>query len=492
MALKTKHVGSRPRRLVLVATSALVIAGLLGADAGAQPPAPGQVSFSVPSLFPKFGPNIHDYVVRCNDRPVTVTAHVSEAWEAAIGNHPYRSGDFTAGVRLSAGRDFTITVRRVGQTQLYRYYVRCVPSTFPRYTFTRYGPVSPKYFSVDLNYTSANLHYGMVFDNHGVPIWWNHGQAWDTKVLPNGNILWFDATFSPSLWAIHRLDGSLVRTLHGVGRGANNHDLQVLGDDSHLLGAYVTQGNVDTSAYGGSSNARVVNTELQQVSRNGQLLWDWKSQHHISLAETPRHRWQYVVRNPTPQGYDILHWNSIEPAGDSVIASFRHLDAVYKIEKSTGKIVWKLGGTRTSKSLTVRGDPHRYTFGAQHDARLLSDGTVTVFDNRTNVTPAKPRAVRYRINEEERTATLLRSITDPSVRYSNCCGSARRLTNGEWLIDWGKSGQIGGYKPNGQRTFRLAFDSVGFSPRAEPVPPGAISAQDLRQGMDAMCSSGCD
>ena len=52
-----------------------------------------------------------------------------------------------------------------------------------------------------------------------------------------------------------------------------------------------------------------------------------------------------MIGNST-SGYDILHWNSVEPAGDSVIASFRHLDAVYKFEKSTGKIVWKLGGTQ--------------------------------------------------------------------------------------------------------------------------------------------------
>ena len=68
-----------------------------------------------------------------------------------------------------------------------------------------------------------------------------------------------------------------------------------------------------------------------------------------------------------------------------MIASFRHLDAVYKISKSTGKIVWKLGGTTTPKSLTVKDDPRAYTLGAQHDARLLPDGTLTVFDNRTNL-----------------------------------------------------------------------------------------------------------
>ena len=47
-------------------TSALTMAGLLGAAAGAQalPPA-GQVSFSESTLSPSFAPDIEDYVVRC-------------------------------------------------------------------------------------------------------------------------------------------------------------------------------------------------------------------------------------------------------------------------------------------------------------------------------------------------------------------------------------------------------------------------------------------
>ena len=71
----------------MAATSALMIAGLFGAGAGAEasPPA-GDVSFStVPSLFPNFSPNIYNYVVRCNDGPVTVQGHTSGGWEAAIG-----------------------------------------------------------------------------------------------------------------------------------------------------------------------------------------------------------------------------------------------------------------------------------------------------------------------------------------------------------------------------------------------------------------------
>ncbi len=470
------------RLTVAVATVALTIAALPGASAGAQPP-PGQVSFSAPSLFPKFRSQVHDYVVRCNDAPVTVQAHATGGWRAAIGNHPFRSGDFSATVPLSAGQAFVITVREVGHPQLYRYYVRCLPSNFPRYTFTRYGPVTPRYFSVDRAWAAKPTRYGMIFDNHGVPIWWIHLPTQDTRVLPDGNVLWNNHAFTPSTWEIHRLDGSLVRSLDAVGTQADSHDLQFAANGDHLVGSNVRQQHVDTSAYGGSSDATVINTELQQVSSDGQLIWDWKSQDHISLGESGRH-WAWMVRQD-PKPYDVAHWNSIEPAGDSVIASFRHFDAVYKIRKSTGEIVWKLGGTSTPQSLEVKGDPRTHTFGAQHDARLLSDGTLTVFDNRTNLQNRRPRAVRFRIDPATDTATLVESITDPGVPVSYCCGSARRLGTGDWLVGWGKNGPIGGYGPNGQRTFLLDFDP-DWSYRAEPVPAGAVTARDLREGMDAM------
>jgi hypothetical protein len=482
--------GVRPQRLTIVALSALVAAGLFvpGARVGAAPPA-GQVSFSEPSLFPSFGPAIRDYVVRCNDAPVTVQGHASGAWRVAIGGHSFRRGDFSETVPLSAGRAFTVVAKRDGSAQLHRYHVRCLPSDFPAYTFNRYGPVSPKYFSVDRGFIPLEERYGMIFDNNGVPIWWIRAPTWGSRVLASGNLLWFD--FGAGQFEIHRLDGSLVRILDAVGNPANPHDLRLLGNGDYLVEADVMQSHVDTSAYGGSSDASVLNSDLQRVSSSGQLLWDWQSQGQIGLAETGRF-WRWAINHPTLDtgSYDILHWNSIEEAGDSVIASFRHLDAVYRIRKSSGEIVWKLGGTSTPQSLEVAKDPRANTFGAQHDARLLPDGTLTVFDNRTNLGQKRPRAVRFRIDEASGTATLLQSISDPDVPTSYCCGSARRLGNGDWLIGWGRNNPIGGYEPDGDRTFLLTFDT-SWSYRAEPVPAGAVSAEELREGMRAMCSAGC-
>jgi hypothetical protein len=473
--------------LTVASAAVLAIVGFLAATARADP-APGDVSFTTPHLFPRFAPGVHDYVVRCQDGPVDVIAHTAAGWEMAIGSHAFRKGDFTEMVPLGEGRSFTSTARRVGHTQGYRYYVRCLPSTFPTYTFTHQGPVSPKYFAVDQARAGPARLYGIIFDDNGVPIWWYHGPARDPRVLPGGNVLWFDRTAAK--WQIHRLDGSYLGTLDSVGHAANDHDVQRMGNGDYLFGAYVQQSHVDTSAYGGSSDANVINAELQEEAPNGGLLWSWKSRSHIGLGETGRH-WPMVIDDPQPEGYDLVHWNSIEPDGNAVVASFRQLDAVFKISKTTGNIIWKLGGTHTPKSLTVKGDSHTYTLGAQHDARVLPDGTVTVFDNRTDLGKEKqPRMARFRVNQQAGTATLVQSITDPKVAASGCCGSARRVDNGDWLIDWGGfttngGNPIAGYKPNGQRTFMLQFDRT-FSYRAEPVPTGAVSAEDLRQAMNAM------
>ena len=94
---------------------------------------------------------------------------------------------------------------------------------------------------------------------------------------------------------------------------------------------------------------------------------------------------------------------------------------------TTASVVWKLGGTARPESLTILNDPEFTTgsgFGGQHDARVLDDGSVTIFDNGFHpdtVLRHPPRAVRYAIDAGAGTATLLEQVNDPSD------ASARRL-----------------------------------------------------------------
>ena len=85
----------------------------------------------------------------------------------------------------------------------------------------------------------------------------------------------------------------------------------------------------------------------------------------------------------------------------------------------------------------------------------------------------------------DRTAKLIQSISDPEVTNSICCGNARLLPSGNWLINWGGTGVLGIYRPNGKRLFKLTTPGE-FSYRANPVPPGALTAEQLRRAMNAM------
>src|SRR5689334_622877 len=85
--------------LAIAAVAALLPFGLSAPSAEAQPQA-GQVSFNTASLYPNFDPAVHDYVVRCHDAGVTVSASAQPGWQASINGHAFRSGTFSEPVPL--------------------------------------------------------------------------------------------------------------------------------------------------------------------------------------------------------------------------------------------------------------------------------------------------------------------------------------------------------------------------------------------------------
>ncbi len=60
-----------------------------------------------------------------------------------------------------------------------------------------------------------------------------------------------------------------------------------------------------------------------------------------------------------------------------ILLSFRHLNEVTKIDSSSGEIIWRLGGKQNQ--FTFLGDT--MPFSAQHDARRIANGNLTLFDN---------------------------------------------------------------------------------------------------------------
>ena len=447
-----------------------------------------------PALYPAFDPAVPDYVVRCNDaNPVSVTVTAPAGTEVNIDGQGPRGGTFTTGVRLRPGQGFAISVAAGGSVQTH--YVRCLPSDLPRWTFQHSGQpqaewyTAAPFFTTDLQPLPPGVSaYDLIFDRNGVPVWWLKPPLApsDFLVFPNGNI---GSLRADTNGEEHRLDGSLVRSIRPVAAGTDPHELLQQPNGNYLITTVRTLPSYSFCSY---SNVPSLDTGVQEITPTGAVVWTWWASEHIAATEIPN-AWCGGGALPTGE-YDPFHINSAEPDGNDVLISLRHLDAVYSVHKTNGSVEWKLGGTTRPESITVLNDPMPAgdTFRGQHDARVLGDGTVTVHDNGFHPTAQRPpRAVRYQINTSAKTATLVEQKNDPeSIGTPLCCGDARKLPGGNWLMSWGNTGVITELNPGGSRVFKLTFDDGLFSYRSHAVPFGTLSRAALRAGMDAQYPRG--
>jgi hypothetical protein len=485
-------VSASPRlAAVLLAGAAATIAA--AASSTAATPHAGLRITAKPGLFPRFDPGGSDYVSRCKrSTPLTLSIDAPKGEAVSVDGGPARSGKFAATVKLRQGEAVVVAASSSAGTA--RYSVRCLPKDFPRWSVKRSGPTQAEWYLL-----TPNAHWVVFFDARGVPVWWKRiaDFPFNPTLLPGGTLAWyplFDGRFGVSAkrtYEEHRLDGSLVRKLATVGPPTDFHELQPLPNGHFLLDAYRRHHGVDLRPFGGPANATVLEAEAQEITPGGKLVWSWSSRGRISLSETGHRWWRPIFdgQRSVPERertYDAVHINAIAPDGDGLVLSMRHTDALYRIDRATGRIEWKLGGTQTPESLQIVGDPEQgpTTFGGQHDVRVLPDGTITVYDNST-MRKRPPRVLRYRIDTEKRTATLLTRLTDPDVPASAWGGGTRLLPGGDWVTAWGGEPYVTEMTPAGEPVLQLHFPHRN-SYRVFPVLPGKLSASTLRAAMDKM------
>lgn len=485
--------GAAAKRAVGVLVAVVAIGA---AAAGTSPVAAAPAGLQVtgdPGLFPAFDPAVHDYVSRCGEtRKLTLSVAAPDGEQVSVDGRAPRSGAFEETVAL--GGQQATTVATTSPAGAATYHVRCLPKRFPKRTFERSGAPQARWYLL-----GPIGRWMMFFDRNGVPVWWlrTGDQPFNPTLLRNGNVVSYslakDQRFGtqPDRSYVERsLDGRVVRRHRTVGTPTDLHELQELPNGHLLLEAYRPREGVDLRKYGGPRRARLLDAEIQEVTPGGKLVWRWSAYGRISLDETDR--WPGIVKTQKRlpkkvRWYDAYHLNSMSPDGDGLVISCRHDDAVYRIDRQTGRVTWKLGGIRTGKSLEIIGDTRyhgRRTFGGQHDARVLPDGTVTVYDNGAE-RDRPPRVVRYRIDRRKRTATLIEELEDPAVPRSNWGGGTRRLAGGNWVTAWGGTRTVSELTPGGALVFRLAFNGPS-NYRVDPVGAGTLPARALRAAMDRM------
>ncbi len=468
-----------PRHLFFLPLAALLVTLLSVGESRAADERPAFAGGSNDLIQPGFSWGVQTYAARCRGAALTIRVKGKSGWLSRVGAGQSRSGSYRTRVERGPGQAVKVRFgrRTGGKSKTFR--IRCLPEDFANYSFERKRPGGPDLF------VAALKGYATIFDRNGVPIWWFKGSpAVDAKILDDGTLSWSSGAFSLGReFQIRNLSGKLLRTI-GAGGDADTHGIQLLPNGNYIYG-YVKnfpEGS-DTSEFGGASYAYTQSTVLREVTPQGKTVWSWFPSEHLDLSETGR--WWGIILEYDNWLYDVSHWNAVEVVGRHMYLSFRNRDAIYKVNRETGRVVWKLGGTETSKSLRVLDYPDDdYVLGAQHDVRVQPNGSVTVFNNRSFLENPTPRAERFRINEEAGTARLVEQIEDSEVKESECCGSARRLPSKDWLVSWGETGIIGAYDPAGRTIFRLR--SSKFSYRANPVAAGMVTVSKLRRAMNRM------
>jgi hypothetical protein len=455
--------------LAVFVGTALLAAGLVGC-------APGNQLVDTDGLYPSFQHQVTDYVNRCNpDAPTEVTVGAPDGTTVSVAGQAPRGGTYTTTIEQEPNERFTLVVSR--GTTVTRHHVRCLPPGFPSWSAHRSGTPQAAYYATVIGAGGFEPHVPVLFDTNGVPVWWTNPEP--TMLLnpfPNGHLA---TTFYNGAMLERRLDGTPVRLLDTQGATSDFHDVVLLPNGNYAM-VTAEPRPCDLSAWGEGPNT-CQHHDVQELTPTGQVVWNWRPEDHIPITETTP-RWR-TATDPLRGLRDPWHWNSIEWTGDGFLLSFRHLDAIYKVDYATRQIAWKLGGSSRPESLRVIGDPVFAAGGSisgQHDARQTG-AVVTLFDNGSLV-DRPPRSVAYRIDEVARTATMRNEVTDSIAARSLCCGSTRRLPGGNVVSGWGGSGSISENRPDGTRVFLL---DVGFVYRGTPIRPGVYTPAQLRAGMDA-------
>ena len=167
---------------------------------------------------------------------------------------------------------------------------------------------------------------------------------------------------------------------------------------------------------------------IVEVDSSGNRVWEWHAAEHLDLEL------DVVTFNDSRDEWS--HGNTVVPLDDDrVMFSFRNISTVGIINKSTGDIVWRLGGE---------------VLAQQHDPSLLPNGNILVYDNGSHSAHhALPFSRVVEVDPKTNQVVWEYSDNPPYNFFSPYISGARRLPNGNTLITEGMFGRMFQVTPEG-------------------------------------------
>lgn len=340
----------------------------------------------------------------------------------------------------------------------------------------------------------------VILDRDGSPIWF--------KALPRGwfamdlrvqaykdepVLTWWQGTvFGAGECVI--MDTSyteVARVQAGNGHQADAHEFLLTPDGTALITCSSSLVSADLSSVGGSKRGQVAESVMQEIDvETGHVLMEWRSLDHVPVSES------YMWAGGGI--YDYLHLNSIDVMLDgNLLVSGRHTWALYKLERRTGEVMWRLGGKRSDFDL---GPGARFAW--QHDARQLDERTISVFDDGAaffagdhhyRATHRQSRGLTLRLNHSTRKVTLARTYEHRPRLLAGGYGNMQSLPDGDVVIGWGNLPVASLFDSSGRPLEDVNLASIYASYRAfrlpwaaTPARPPAVAARRRGSGRGAI------
>src|SRR3954447_21853634 len=239
-----------------------------------------------------------------------------------------------------------------------------------------------------------------------------------------------------------------VRT--GNGYRFDLHEFTITPRNTALVLAY-QRDNRSLKAFGGPAHAKIVDNIVQEVDlATGLVLFEWHSFGNVSPDES-----NIPVPKRKGSEWEYFHANAVDLDADgNFLVSSRNTSTVYKIDRATGKIMWRLGGKKSNFKL---GPGVRFDW--QHSIRAQPDGTYKLYDNSAAPPVRKAsRVLTLKLDMQARTATLVSAFKHPRKLLSSSQGNVERLPNGDVFVGWGSQRWFTEFSPAGEVLFdgRLA------------------------------------
>jgi hypothetical protein len=254
--------------------------------------------------------------------------------------------------------------------------------------------------------------------------------------------------FDGDMLVLYNQDMAIVDTVHFPSQYTRDfHDAIKLRNGHYML----LCGNhriVDMSVIveSGYQEAEIMSTILVETDPSGEIYWVWDPWDHMSITDVTDDV------NLTMPVIDFNHANSIEEDEDgNIYLSSRNLDEITKIDKETGEIIWRMGGSACKNNdFTFIDDDigNDFGFSHQHSIEILENGNFLLFDNGNMRPDYYSRAVEYEVDQENLTATKVWEFRHDPDLISAAMGNVQRLPNGNTLINW-SFGTINEVRPDG-------------------------------------------